>query len=180
MIEIAVLGSGGKDEGVVGKGGAAREQHSAVGDVQVRDLAENDFGIPLTAEGGAERGGDVAWREAAGGDLIEERLKEVEVALIDDGHAGAGAAEGLGRVEPREAAADNDDAMQRAVHSRCPMPRRRSMRNSMRFSPVSIPTSLSSSMTRATLPARERIGMASERSIRGETETNSRCMAPEM
>ena len=66
-----------------------------------------------------ERRGDLPWAQGTGRDLVEQRLEEVEVPPIDEGEVDPlVAAELPCGVQPPEAAADDDDAVQTA-----PVPR---------------------------------------------------------
>jgi len=69
------------------------------------------LGIFLAAEDGAQGRGDFTRRKGAGGDLIEEGLEEVEIALIDEGDLGVGALHGARGDQAAETAAEDDDAM---------------------------------------------------------------------
>src|SRR5262249_46958726 len=63
--------------------------------------------------------GDLAGREGAGGDLVQQRLKQVVIAAIDQGDVDRCSSERPGRAQTAEAAADDDDAVSRAhaLHS---------------------------------------------------------------
>jgi len=65
------------------------------------------------AEDGANGGSDFSWREGAGGDLLEEVLEEVEVALVEEGDVHVGALEGLCGDQACEASAEDQDAVWR-------------------------------------------------------------------
>ena len=113
-IVVAVVGSlrtCGNDEGVVRKLRGVTEKDAFVNWIDVHGFAEKDLGVSLAAEDGAERSGDFAGRQRAGGDLIEERLEEVEIALVDEGDLSVGAFKGVRGDEARETAAENDDLM---------------------------------------------------------------------
>jgi hypothetical protein len=58
-----------------------------------------------------QRGRDLGRRERPGGDLVDERLEEVEVAPVDEGHRDRRVLEVLGGLQPAEPAADHDHAM---------------------------------------------------------------------
>ena len=75
-------------------------------------LAEQDRRVPLAAQDRAERLGDVARRDGAGRDLVEERREQEVVAPVDDGHLDPlVAAELLRGIQAAEAAADDQDAV---------------------------------------------------------------------
>ena len=52
---------------------------------------------------------DVTWSQCRGGDLIEQRLKDVMVRSIDERHVGIGVLEGASRVQSPETTTDNYD-----------------------------------------------------------------------
>ena len=84
---------------------------SFIGGVDVHRFAEKNLGVFLAAENRAQGRSDFAGREGAGGDLVEERLEEVEVALIDEGDLGVGAFQSARGYQAAETAAEDDDAM---------------------------------------------------------------------
>jgi len=59
-------------------------------------------------ENPADRRRDVAGRQRGGGDLIEERLKDVVVVAIDKGDADGRSRERSCRIQTAEPAADDD------------------------------------------------------------------------
>ena len=66
----------------------------------------------------AQRIGDLAGRERARGDLVGERLKEVEVAPVDERDLHGRPLEVQRGLEPAEAAPDHDDAVDAClIHS---------------------------------------------------------------
>jgi len=60
---------------------------------------------------GTERPGDIAGRQSSGGDLIEERLKEMMIRPVDEHDIGS--AERLRGCETSKTAPDDDDAFTR-------------------------------------------------------------------
>ena len=66
----------------------------------------------MSFEDRTQRCGDVRRGETSGGDLVEKRLEQMEVAAIDEGDANRGSAERLRGVEAAKAAADDDDVWQ--------------------------------------------------------------------
>jgi hypothetical protein len=110
---IGGLGTGGDDEGVVGKGVAVGEEDFFGGRIDVDGFAEENFDVFLMAEDSADGGGDFGGGERAGGDLVEERLEEVEVALVEKSDVQVSALEGLCGDETREASAQDEDAVWR-------------------------------------------------------------------
>ena len=108
---VGSFGAGGDDEGVIGEDGA----------IEKRDV----FATGSTSWASPSRTSVFFWRrrtdakgcsnlprrKRAGGDLIEKRLEEMEVALVDEGDFGVGALEGLRGDQAAEAAAKDKDAM---------------------------------------------------------------------
>ena len=76
--------------------------------VDVGDFAKKDLGVFLAAENSAQGSGDFAGRERAGGYLIHKRLKQVEVAAINENDLDGGALESLDGAQAAEAAAQDD------------------------------------------------------------------------
>ena len=86
------------------------EDHLAALQVEARHLREQDAHVLLAPEDAAQRRSDLGGRERAGRNLVGERLKEMEVAPVDERDVDRGAAQLAHRLQPREAAADDDDA----------------------------------------------------------------------
>jgi hypothetical protein len=107
------LGAGGDDEGVVGECVAVGEEDFFYAGINVYGLAEEDFGVFLAAENGADGGGDFGGGKRAGGDLIKEGLEEVEVALVEKGDVHVGAVESLRGDEARETSTEDEHAVWR-------------------------------------------------------------------
>lgn len=109
---VAVIGSlrtGGDDEGVVGEGAAVAKNNFLGRGIEIDGFAEEDFGVFLAAEDRAERRGDLTGRERAGGNLIEKRLEEMEIALVDEGDGCGGVLEGPGGDESAKTATENEN-----------------------------------------------------------------------
>ena len=87
VVEVGVVGAGRDDERVVGDRAAVGEQDLAPLGVDADRLAEDDRRVALLAQDRAQRLGDVARRQRAGRDLVEQRLEQVEVAPVDQGQA---------------------------------------------------------------------------------------------
>ncbi len=115
-VVVAVVGglrTGSDDEGVVGEGVAVSEEDFFGDGIDVDRFAEENFDIFLATEDRADGSGDFGGRERAGGDLIEEGLEEVEVALVEEGNFDVGPFEGLRGDEAREASAQDEDSVRR-------------------------------------------------------------------
>ena len=63
----------------------------------------------------ANGGGDLDGRKDAGGDLVEQRLEQVVVRPVDEGHADGRPSQCAGGREAAEPAADDDDMRQESV-----------------------------------------------------------------
>ena len=74
-------------------------------------FTEQDAGVFLVAEDGAQRGADIAGRKGAGGHLVKEGLKEVKIAAVEQGDLHGGVTQRAGGVEPSESAAKDQDAV---------------------------------------------------------------------
>src|SRR5439155_12713945 len=98
------------DQRVVGKL-AVGQDHLALRDVEILDVAHQHVAISLVFENRTQRRGDVGGRELASGDLVEERLKEMKVATIDERELDRRAPQRAGGGQTAEATADDDDAM---------------------------------------------------------------------
>jgi hypothetical protein len=108
---VGGLGAGGDDEGVVGKCVTVGQEDFFGLWIDVNGFAEENFDIFLAAEDGADRRGDFGGRKRASGDLVEERLEEVEIALVEKGDVHVGALESLGGDQTRETSTQDEDAV---------------------------------------------------------------------
>jgi hypothetical protein len=57
----------------------------------------------------AQRRSDVLGRQNTGGHLVEKRLKDVMIGLVDQDHASMGLLQLAGRRKPAEATSHDDD-----------------------------------------------------------------------
>jgi hypothetical protein len=79
--------------------------------VEAGQLAQDNADALVALEDAAQRGRDLTGREGAGGDVVQERLEQMEVAAIDQGDVDRRATQLADGLKPTEATADNDDAM---------------------------------------------------------------------
>jgi len=120
VAEIGVARPGGDDQAVVRDRAplvAAREpveKDAPACEIEAGDLAEQDADVPVTLKNAAQRRRDLAGRERAGRHLVDERLKKVEVAPVDQGDVDGRVAQLSDGLQPAESAADDDDAVARA------------------------------------------------------------------
>src|SRR5262245_60121792 len=95
-------------------------------EIEPHDFAEKDLTSLLPAQDGPQGASDVGGRQGTRRHLIKQRLKEVKIAAVEQGHLNRGLAQRLSGVQAAEAAADDDDAM-RVVHDGYLLPRQRSL-----------------------------------------------------
>ena len=85
----------------------------AGGQVDLRDLTEEDRRVGLAVQHLARRGSNLTLGEDSGGDLVEQRLEQVVRRARDEGDLDVGPLEFLRAEQPAEAGADDDDAVAR-------------------------------------------------------------------
>ena len=116
VAEVRLTGARGHDQAVVGHverhvGNPARVHHPPV-EVEAGDLGELDRDVPRVAEHVPQRRRDLAGWQDAGRHLVEQRLEEVVVAPVEQGHLDpADAPEEAARGQPAEATAHHHDPM---------------------------------------------------------------------
>ena len=119
VAEVRVARAGGDDQRVVGDGQRLRvrrlREHLPAHDVEAGDVREHDPDVALALEHRAQRDGDLAGRERAGRDLVEQRREEVMVAPVDQRDLDVGAAQLADGLQAAEPAADHDDAVRFVV-----------------------------------------------------------------
>ena len=112
MAEIGVARAGRDHELVIGQAAVA-DQHRTAVEIDAADRAEHDIGVRLPSQNAADRPGDVGRRQSRGCNLVQQWLKEMIVAAVDDRHVRRRSAE-MGRgLQPAETGADNNDARAR-------------------------------------------------------------------
>src|SRR4029079_6399701 len=95
--------SGRDDQRVVGDRAAVGQVDLALYGIEPDRLAQQHRRVAAAAEDAAQRLGDVARRDRARRDLVQQRLEDVVVAPIDEGEVDAlVAAEAPGRVQAAE------------------------------------------------------------------------------
>ena len=115
LAEIAVLGTGGQDqEVIVDRAGGIRE-HLPGPRVDAGDLGQQDRRVALLGKNTADGPGDVGRRQVGGRHLIQQRLEQVVVALVDDDHVDRRVPQLLGRRQAAEAGADDDHTRSAAM-----------------------------------------------------------------
>lgn len=101
MAEIGMPRAGGDDEAVIGDAPAPRDHQTRVL-VDVIDLVHQHGRILLAPQYVSDRHGDLGGRQASSGDLVEQRLKKVVIAAVDDGHVDVRLLQPDRRVEAAE------------------------------------------------------------------------------
>ena len=104
MAEVAAAGAGRQDQVVVGQ--LPVVEHDLFGlDVYLLNFAQQHLHIRGLAHQLAQGRGHVALRHQPGGHLVQQRLEQVEVALVDQGDPHRLIDQGVAGLEPGEAAA---------------------------------------------------------------------------
>jgi hypothetical protein len=107
VTEIGVRRTGCQDQEVVRYLGAVGEDHAVPRCVDTLRLTKHDPDVRLPPEDPANGRRDVARRQPGGRDLIEQRLKHVVIAPIQDRDLYRLSSQRTRRVQAAEAAADN-------------------------------------------------------------------------
>jgi len=105
---VGGLGAGGDDQGVVLEPRAVGENQHPLFRVDIDSLAQQDVRVLVPVQHLPDGRRDIGRRERAGGDLIKQGLKEMEVAAVEQGHFDRRASERAGGVEPAESPSEND------------------------------------------------------------------------
>ena len=85
------------------------DQYATLRDVDTGDFCHGNSYVALLAKQVTNRRSDVARREGCGRDLIEQRLKEMMIALIDQSDRKRRVPECFCCIETCETTADNDN-----------------------------------------------------------------------
>ena len=88
---------------------AALGEHLAGGKIHPGHSRHAESEISLPAEDRPHRIGDIRGGDPGGGHLVEQRLEEVIVVLIDQDHLHRGAGQLAGGAQPGKAGPDDDD-----------------------------------------------------------------------
>ena len=120
VAEVGLGHTGGDDEAVIGDlegpevGGRGGMHHPPV-EVEPRHLGELDPDVLVAPDDVPDRRRDLAWREHARGNLVQQRLEQVVVAPVDQRHVDGSVGEIPGCRQATEACADDDDAVPRRL-----------------------------------------------------------------
>ncbi len=108
VAKVVMADAGGDDQRVVGNF-AVGQGHGLASGVNFFDLSHQDLGIFVAAQDGAQRRRNVSGRQAPGGDLVQQGLEKMEVALVDerDFHIGI-FAQFFSGVQTAKSPADNN------------------------------------------------------------------------
>jgi hypothetical protein len=108
VAEIGVSRAGGQHQHVVGDF-AVLQLHDAALAVDAAHPAQDHPHVCCLAQDGADGLGDLRRRQTGRGHLIEQRLEEMVVALVDHGDVGIGAGQVVRGAQAAETGADDDD-----------------------------------------------------------------------
>ena len=111
MAEIAVAGARGDDQRVVGNRASNSEAHDAGRRIHARHHPEYGRDVLAVVEHRSDRPRDLRRRQRRGRDLVQKRLEEVMIALVDQGDVDRRPLQALHRPQAAEAGADDDHAM---------------------------------------------------------------------
>src|SRR5437763_848605 len=131
VAEVGVLRAAGDDQRVVAERGRRRQAVDrsqlklAPVDVDVGDLGQQHAGAAVALEDCTQRIGDLARGKRPGGDLVGERLKQVEVAPVHERDLHGCSPQRERGLQPAEAAPDDDDAVSAwSIHAAWTVPAR--------------------------------------------------------
>ena len=118
VTEIVVFRSGGDDEEIITELGAGSSARLARHTVDSDHFVEQHARVRLVPQQASNGNGDIRRRKRRGGDLIQQRLEQMEVAPVDHGDRGACRTELLGNSKPAETCPDDEDARNRYARRR--------------------------------------------------------------
>ena len=119
VAEVGVARAGGDDEVVV-VDGAPSVKCTWRRSTSMSDTSASSTSVFFdVAQDRADGRGDVARVEPGGGHLVEHRLEQVVIAAVHDRHPHGRVAKCLGRVEPGEAATEDEHVRQLGGRARC-------------------------------------------------------------
>ena len=113
--EVRLAGAGGDNEAVVGVLACLAREGGGVDEpplqVEPGHLGQDDVDVLALAQRVTQHGRDRARREDAGRHLVEQRLEQVVVPLVDECDVDVGAREQAGGGQAAEPATDDDNAV---------------------------------------------------------------------
>ena len=113
VAEVGVGGAARHDQGVVAPVQPATVRRHPVDEmlvqVEVRDIGLDGPGVALTLDHLAQRWRDQALAQQPGGDLVQQRLEEMMIGPVRNGHVGIGLSQRLGHAHPAEPAAHHEN-----------------------------------------------------------------------
>ncbi len=110
MTEVGVARAGGEDQRVIAHHRAVFGPHLPGLGVDPGHPRQQGFDVAAAPHQGPDRPGDLGGRQGGGGDLVEQGLEQMMVALIDKGDARPGALQRLHRLQSAEARPHDDHA----------------------------------------------------------------------
>ncbi len=87
---------------------AALDLEAAPGRIYSAHSPQAELDVGIAVQDAPHRVGDLAWLQTGSGHLIQQRLEQMVVVLVDQQHIQRLAAELPGRVQPTKARADDD------------------------------------------------------------------------
>jgi hypothetical protein len=118
MTEIGVAGAGCDDEAVEGDPPSVLKQDIAAPAIDALDPAQQHTRIGLAAQDAADGRRDIGGREARRRHLIEQRLEQIVVAPVDDGHIDRNLGQGLRGGQAAKSCPQDHHAMAPVGHRR--------------------------------------------------------------
>ena len=102
-----MTGARGQHQIVVTDVGAIAQDHLARGGVHVRYFTQQHPHVVLVAKQRPDRGSDIGRRQTGGRHLIQQRLKQVVVALVDDRDPTGGQSQAVRYLDSTETGTDH-------------------------------------------------------------------------
>jgi hypothetical protein len=106
VAEVVIHRAGSQDQVVIGHP-AVPGMHVLRAQVCLIHLGEHDRGIGLVPENGSHWLCNIRGRQCSGGNLVQQRLEEVVVVVVDHQDVSRHLPQSPGREQPAEAATDN-------------------------------------------------------------------------
>ena len=109
MPEVRVLRAGREDQILEGNATSFSNDFAAF-NIHAADPSEHHTDVPRIRQNGPHWRRNVAWRKARGRDLVQQRLEQMIIVLIDHCHVERAAGKPLRGGQPAETGPDNDNA----------------------------------------------------------------------
>ena len=116
VAEVRVAGAGGKNQSVI-PDLPFIEHEPASGEIDLFDLGEEDRDVGRLPQNGSKRNRDVRGVQHGGGNLVEQWLKEMMIAPVEERDTHRPVGERAGGAQPAEAAAHDHHVRERSMHN---------------------------------------------------------------